>query len=88
MSTGLFDIASKTEVQTLDEIQAAVVYCLQKRIDTVEFGPRVVTVPEMVEIAKNRWKRAVATSRMIDAMREGYCSVSPVGSPPASDARH
>lgn len=89
MPTGLCDIRDKCEVNTPDELAHIKAHCQANDIDYIETGPnRCIPLSKAIETAEKRWKRAVQTSRIIDAMRAGYCSVSPIGAAPTSNARH
>jgi hypothetical protein len=90
MPTGLYDIRDRDEVLTPQEIQAGYEACVAKNIQYIGLipGEPVMPVARYVQILKDRWDRCVKTAAMIDAIKAGYCSISPAGAPPSSDARH
>lgn len=90
MPSGLWDIRDKVEVLTPQEIEAGRQECVRRNLQYIEVmpGQPVMTVVRFVEILTARWNRAAQTAAMIDAMRAGYCSITPKTAPPSSDARH
>lgn len=90
MALDIFDIRDKCEVLRINEIAAGEAQCRIEGIDYVPavVGDQVIPLAAFVHTLKARYERACATARAIKAMQAGYCSVSPVGSAPTSDARH
>ena len=90
MPTGLYDIRDKAEVFHPEEIEAGRQQCIAANTQYIADVLTGAAIPlaTFVETLSKRWRRAVETSRQIDAMRAGYCSVEPITAPPRSDARH
>ena len=90
MPSGLYDIRDRDEVITPQEIEAGYQSCVARNIQYLELvpGEPVMPIIRYVEILKARWKRAAQTAAMIDAIKQGYCSIEPATAPPRSDARH
>lgn len=91
MPLDIYDIRDKCEVLHINEIAAGEAQCRADNVDyipSLEPGGQVIPLSTFVGLLKARWKRACSTARAIKAMQAGYCSVSPVGSAPTSDARH
>ena len=90
MPLDIFDIRDKCEVLHPNEIAAGEAQC---RAEGTDYLPslvdgQVIPLATFVATLKARWERACATARAIKAMQSGYCTISPVGAAPASDARH
>ncbi len=90
MPLDIFDVRDKCEVLHPNEIAAGEAQC---RADKIDYLPslrpgEVIPLATFVAALKARYERACATARAIKAMQSGYCTISPVGSAPASDARH
>lgn len=90
MPTGLYDIHDKAEVLHPQEIAAGKAQCVADNLDYITdlITGRAIPLAAFVERLEKRFKRAVATGQMIDAMRSGYCTIEPNGSPPPSKATH
>lgn len=90
MPSGLYDVRDRAEVLTPQEIEAGVAQCAAQGLQYIEIipGEPVMPVAAFVDMLKARWTRAAQTAQLIDAIKAGYCSVSPKASPPSSDARH
>jgi len=90
MPTGLYDIRDRDEVLTPQEIEAGFAAAKAQGIDYIGLvpGQPVMPVARFKLILEARWKRAAQTGAMIDAMKQGYCSIEPATAPPRSDARH
>lgn len=90
MPLDIFDVRDKCEVLHPNEIAAGEAQCRAEGIDYVPaiVGDQVIPLAAFVHTLKDRYERACATARAIKAMQSGYCTISPVGSAPASDARH
>lgn len=91
MPLAIFDIRDKCEVLHINEIAAGEAQCRADNVDyipSLEPGGKVIPLATFVAILKARYERACATARSIKAMQAGYCSVTPRGSAPTSDARH
>jgi len=89
MPTGLYDITDREPVLTPDEMNAGRDQCLAQGLTHIR-GPNGKAFPlaDYLTLLGMRWHRAVATSRIIDAIRAGYCSVDVPTAPPTSNARH
>lgn len=85
----LFDIRDRERVMTPQEIEAGRQHCEANGLQYIE-GPdgRAIPLATYVERLTKRWHRAVQTGRIIDAIRAGYGTIEPAGSPAPSLARH
>lgn len=89
MPTGLYDVHDKCEVLHPNEIAAGKAQCVADNIDYIPNADGTVTpLAVFVDRLTARWNRAGETARLIDYMREGYCTIMPNAAPTGSDARH
>lgn len=92
MPSGLWDIRDKCEVHTPAEIEQGYRECVANDVHYLATTPDpegpVITLAAFVKNLKAQWQRAAQTGAMIDAIRAGYCSITPALSPPSIDARH
>lgn len=92
MPSGLWDIRDKCEVHTPAEIAQGYRECVENAVHYLATTPDpdgpVITLAKFVQTLQAQWQRAAQTAAMIDAIRAGYCSITPASSPPSSDARH
>lgn len=89
MPTGLFDIRDRQPIFHPDEIAQGKAIAESKGLDYIEGSEgRAIPLARFVEILTKRWHRAVLTGQQIDAIRMGYCTIEPRGSPEPSRATH
>jgi hypothetical protein len=89
MPTGLYDVRDKAEVLHPQEIAAGKAQCVVDNVDYIPNADGTVTPLSLfVDRLTARWTRACETARLIDYMREGYCTIMPNDAAPGSDARH
>ena len=92
MPSGLWDIRDRCEVHTPAEIEKGYRDCVANNVHYLAVTPDpdgpVVPLAEFVRSLKAQWQRATQTAAMIDAMRAGYCTITPNTAPPSSDVRH
>jgi hypothetical protein len=87
----VWDIVDRAPVMHPEEIEAGRKICAADHIDYVPspFNPaQVIPLAAYVEALQKRWQRACQTARIIEAIKGGYCTITPNTGAPSSDARH
>lgn len=89
MPIGLFDIRDREPVFAPDEIELGRQKCEAEGLQYITSPQnRATPLARYVEGLHKRFKRAVQTGQMIEAIRAGYCTIVRKGAPEMSVARH